>query len=83
MSPLPEGTFSAPNMEIPPTKGDGGRQLLGKSSSNEPSRIFSVGTSEAQHIMSVKDAPIERLSVHQSPQHPKMSERVTRNIATE
>ena len=26
-SPLPEGTFLAPNIEVPHTKGDGGRQL--------------------------------------------------------
>ena len=39
-SPLPEGTFPAPEQEIPPTKSDGGRQVLGKSSSDEPSYDF-------------------------------------------
>ena len=46
-SPLPEGTFPAPEKEIPPTKGEGGRQVLGKSSSDEPSTIFFAGTPAA------------------------------------
>ena len=56
-SPLPEGTFPAPELEIPPTKSDGGRQVLGKSSSDEPSTIFFAGTSSAQAGMSVSDTP--------------------------
>ena len=49
--------------------------MLGKSSSDEPSTIFFAGTSAAQAGMSVSDTPIERLSVHKSPQTPKPSER--------
>ena len=71
-SPLPEGTFPAPELEIPPTKSDGGRQVLGKSSSDEPSTIFFAGTSDAQAGMSVSDTPTERLSVQKSPQTPKL-----------
>ena len=33
-SPLPEGTFPAPGLEVPPTQSEGGRQVLGKSSSD-------------------------------------------------
>ena len=74
-SPIPEGTFLVPELEIPPTKSDGGRQVLGKSSSDEPSAIFFAGTSSAQVGMSVSDTPTQRLSVHKSPQTPKPSER--------
>ena len=73
-SPLPEGTFSAPEQEIPPTQSDGGRQVLGKSSSDEPSTIFFAGTSVAAAGMSVSETPTERLSVHKSPQTQKLSE---------
>ena len=55
----------------------------GKSSSYYPSRIFFVGTSEAHHGMSVREIPTECLSVHQSPLHPKLSERATSEIPTE
>ena len=75
VSPLPEETFLAPILEVPPTKCDGGRQLLGKSSSDEPSRIFSAGTLEAQHGVSVSKTLTECMSVHQSPQHLKPSEK--------
>ena len=81
--PLSEETFPAPNLEVPPTKCDGGRQLLGKSSSDEPSRNFYVGTSEAQHGMSVRETPTKHFNVHQSPQHPKTSERATSDRPTE
>ena len=74
-SPLPEGTFPAPELEVPPTKSEGGRQVLGKSSSDEPSTIFLAGTSDAQAGMSVSDTPTERMSVHKSPQTLKPSER--------
>ena len=74
-SPLPEGTFLAPKLEVPPTKSEGGRQVLGKSSLDEPSTIFLAGTSDAQAGMSVSDTPTERLSVHKSPQTLKPSER--------
>ena len=74
-SPLPEGTFPAPEREIPPTKSDGGRQVLGKSSSDEPSTIFFAGTSGAQAGKSVSNTLTERLSVHKSPRTPKPSER--------
>ena len=83
MLPLLEGTFLAPNMDIPSIKCDDGRQLLGKSSSDEPSRIFYAGTSNSQQGKSVSETPIERLSVHQSPLHPKLSERATSEIPTE
>ena len=74
-SPLPEGTFPAPEQEIPPTKGDGGRQVLGKSSSDEPSTIFFAGTPAATKGMSVSDTPTESLSVHPTPQTQTQSER--------
>ena len=74
-SPLPEGTFPAPEQEIPPTQSDGGRQVLGKSSSDEPSTIFFAGTSDAAAGMRVSETPTERLSVHKSPQTQKPSER--------
>ena len=70
-SPLLEGTFLASEKEIPNTQSDGGRQVLGKSSSDEPSMIFFAGTSIAAAGMSVSETPIERLSVHKSPQTPK------------
>ena len=74
-SPLPEGTFPAPEQEVPPTKSDGGRQVLGKSSSDEPSTIFFAGTPVATAGMRVSETPTERLSVHQSPQTQTLSER--------
>ena len=74
-SPLPEGTFPAPEQEIPPTKGEGGRQVLGKSSSDEPSTIFFAGTPVAAKGMSVSDTPTESLSVHPTPQTQTQSER--------
>ena len=74
-SPLPEGTFPAPELEISPTKSEGGRQVLGKSSSDETSTIFLARTSGAQDGMSVSDTPTEHLSVHKSPQTLKSSER--------
>ena len=46
-SPLPEGTFPAPEKEFSPTKCGGERQVLGKSSSDEPSTIFCAGTSRS------------------------------------
>ena len=68
-SPLPRrNIFRAPILEVPPTKGEGGRQLLGKSFSDEPSRIFSAGTSGAQQGMGVSETLTKRVSVHQSPQ---------------
>ena len=70
-SPLPEGTFPAPELEVPPTKSEGGRQVLGKSSSDEPSTIFLAGTSDGQAGMSVSDTPTEHMSVHKSPQNLK------------
>ena len=63
-SPLPEGTFPAPEQEVPPTKSDGGRQVLCKSSSDEPSTIFFAGAPVATAGMSVSETPTERLSVH-------------------
>ena len=75
MSPLPEGTFPAPEQEIPPTKGDGGRQVLGKSSSDEPSTIFFAGTPDATKGMSVSETQTESLSVHPTPQTQTQSER--------
>ena len=54
-SPLMEGTFPAPNLEVSPTQCEGGRQLLGKSSSNEPSRIFYAGTSLTSAGVSVSE----------------------------
>ena len=83
MSPLLEGTFSAPILEISFIKHCDGRQLLGRSSSNEPIRILYAGTSEAQKGNSVSETPIEHQGVHQSPLHPKLSERATSEIPTE
>ena len=74
-SPLPEGIFPAPEQEVPPTKYDGGRQVLGKSSSDEPSTIFFTGTSDAAKGMSVSNKPTESLSVHPTPQTQTQSER--------
>ena len=56
-SPLPEGTFPAPGLEVSPTQSEGERQVLGKSSSDGPSTIFPAGTSDAQAGMSVSDTP--------------------------
>ena len=83
MSPLPEGTFSALILEVPPTKGDGGRQLFGKSFSDEPSMIFSAGTLEAHKEKTVSETPTESLSVHKSPPKPKPSERVSSETPAE
>ena len=82
-SPLPEGTFPAPEQEVPPTKGDGGRQVLGKSSSDEPSTIFLAGTPAATKEMSVSDTPTESLSVHPTPQTQTPSERAPSDTQTE
>ena len=82
-SPLPEGTFPAPEQEIPPTKSDGGRQVLGKSSSDEPSTIFFAGTPAATKGMSVSDTPTESLSVHPTPQTQTQSERAPSDTQTE
>ena len=57
MSPIPEGTFLTPKLEIPPTKSDGGRQVLGKSSSMSQVRFSFAGTSSAQAGMSVSYTP--------------------------
>ena len=81
-SPLPEGTFPAPEQEIPPTKSDGGRQVLGKSSSDEPSTIFFAGTPAATKGMSVSDTPTE-MSVHPTPQTQTQSERAPSDTQTE
>ena len=82
-SPLPEGTFPAPEQEVPPTKGDGGRQVLGKSSSDEPSTIFLAGTSAATKGMSVSDTPTVSLSDHPTPQTQTPSERAPSDTQTE
>ena len=74
-SPLPEGTFPAPGQEIPPTKGDGERQVLCKSSSDDPCMIYFAGTSDAAKGMSVSETPTESLSVHPTPQTQTQSER--------
>ena len=74
-SPLPEGTFPVPEQEIPPTKSDGGRQVLGKSSSDDPSTIFFAGTPDATVGMRVSETPTESLSVHPTPQTQTQSER--------
>ena len=74
-SPLPEGTFPAPEQEVPPTKGEGGRQVLGKSSSDEPSMIFFAGTPDAAKGIRVSETPTESLSVHPTPQTQTQSER--------
>ena len=81
-SPLLEGTFPAPEMEVSPTKRGGERKVLGKSSSDEPSTIFCAGTSEAPAGMSVSETPTERVSVHNSPQNLKPSERVQSDTPT-
>ena len=77
MSPLLEGTFSPPSVEIPSTKYGDGRQMLSNSSSDESNTIFFPSTSVAQRKMSVSETPTEHMSVHQSPPTPKPSERVT------
>ena len=82
-SPLPEGTFLAPILEVSPTKSGGERQLLGKSSLDEPSRIFRVGTSSTLAGMSVSETPTECVSVIQSPQHPKSRAREKTDTLTE
>ena len=82
-SPLPEGTFPALEKEVSPTKCGGERQVLGRSSSDEPSTIFYAGTSEALAGMSVSKTPTERVSVHQSPQTSKPSEREQSDTLTE
>ena len=74
-SPLPEGTFPAPENKIPPTQSDGGRKVLGKSSSDEPSTIFFAGTPDAAKGMSVSETPIESMSVQPTPQTQTQSER--------
>ena len=82
-SPLPEGTFPAPEKEIPPTKSDGGRQVLGKSSSDEPGTIFLAGTPDAAKGMSASETQTERLSVHPTPQTQTQSERAPSDTPTE
>ena len=57
--------------------------MIGKSSSDEPSMIFYVGTSEALAGMSVSETPTERVGVHQSCQTSKSSEREKSDILTE
>ena len=69
-SPLPEGTFSAPELEVSPTKSGGERQVLGKSSSDEPSTILCAGTSSTPAGLSVSETPAEHVSVKQSPLDP-------------
>ena len=81
--PLPEGTFSAPELEVSPTETRGERQVLGKSSSEEPSTIFPVGTSDALVGMSVSDTPTEQMSVHKSPQTLNLSVRAQSDSPTE
>ena len=82
-SPLPEGTFPDLQLEVSPTKRGGERQMIGKSSSDEPSTIFCVSTSNTQAGMSVSETPTERMSVHKSPQTLKPSERVQSDTPTE
>ena len=82
-SPLPEGTFPAPEQEIPPTQSDGGRQVPGKSSSDEPGTIYYAGTSVAATGMSVSETPTERMSVPKSPQTLNMSERAQSETPSE
>ena len=82
-SPLPEGTFPAPEQEIPPTQSDGGRQVPGKSSSDEPGTIFYAGTSVAATGMSVSETPTERMSVPKSPQTLNPSERAQSETPSE
>ena len=82
-SPLPKETFPAPEQEIPPTKSDGGRQVLGKSSSDEPSMIFIAGTPDATTGMRVSETPTKSLSVHPTPQTQTLSERAQSDAHTE
>ena len=82
-SPLPEGTFPAPRLEVSPTKSEGERQVFGKSSSDEPSMIFPAGTCDAQAGISVSDTPTERMSVHKLPQTLKPSVRAQSDTPTE
>ena len=70
-------------MEVSPTKRGGERQVLGKSSSDEPSTIFCACTSFVQAGMSVSKTPTERMSVHKSPQTLKPSERAQSDTPTE
>ena len=70
-------------MEISPTKHGGERQVLGKSSSDEPSTIFCAGTSVAQAGMNVSETPTEWMGVHNSPQTHKPSERAQSDTPTE
>ena len=74
-SPLPEGTFPAPEQEIPPTQSYGGRQVLSKRSSDKPSTLFFAGTPDAATGMRVSETPTESLSVHPTPQTHTLSER--------
>ena len=73
----------APKKEVSSTQHGGERKVLGKSSSDEPSTIFCAGTSGAQAGMSVSDTLTERVSVHQSPQTHKPSEREQSDTLTE
>ena len=83
-SPLPEGAyFRLLKIEVSPTKWGGERQVLGKSSSDEPSTILCASTTGAQAGMSVSETPIECVSVHQSPQTHKPSEREQSDTLTE
>ena len=82
-SPLPEETFRAPENEISPTNLGGERQVFGKSSSDEASKIFCAGTSGAQYGMSVRKTPTKCVSVHQSPQTLKPSGREQSDTLTE
>ena len=83
MFSLMEGTFPAPILEVSHTKSGGEKQLLGKSYSDEPSRIFCAGTYSTQAGMSVSETPTERVSVIQSPPHPKPREREKSDTLTE
>ena len=83
MSPLPEGTFPAPEKEISPTKCGGERQVLANSSSDEPNMILCAGTSKTLAGMSVRETPTEHASVHHSPQTSKLSEREQSDTLTE
>ena len=82
-SPLPDGTFPAPGTEVLPTKCEGKRQVLGKSSSDGPSTIFYTGTSIAQDGMRVSETPTKHVSVRNSPQILKPSERARSETPTE
>ena len=57
--------------------------MLGKSSSDDPSTIFCAGTSEALAGMSVSKTSTECVSVHQSLQTSKSSEREKSDTLTE